>query len=161
MRKDIASLRKAEEKLRKEFEKKFNKKDKSAPKTEVEKPTLQEGTFDLRKFLTENKMTRNSRMLKENADIQQAFSEAGLTGIVTVLFQSDSSMGEPDITAMPAERALRLVAKKAANAESVIVVQANEITQGEQIGDYEEEIEGLTCKLIVEILDKGVYEIWQ
>jgi hypothetical protein len=26
---------------------------------------LQEGTFDLRKFLTENKMTRNSRMLSE------------------------------------------------------------------------------------------------
>ena len=81
--------------------------------------------------------------------------------MVTVLFQSDSSMGEPNITAMPAERALKLVASKAANAESVIVVQANEITQGEQIGDYEEKTEGLTCKLIVEILDKGAYEIWQ
>ena len=57
MRKDIASLRKAEEKLRKEFEKKFNKKDKSAaaPKAEAEKPTLQEGFFDLRKFLAENR----------------------------------------------------------------------------------------------------------
>lgn len=57
MRKDILALRKAEEKLRKEFDKKFNKKDKpaAAPKAEAEKPTLQEGTFDLRKFLAENR----------------------------------------------------------------------------------------------------------
>jgi hypothetical protein len=70
MRKDIAALRKGEEKLRKEFDKKFNKKEKSAaPKeekeVEVEKPTLQEGTFDLRKFLVENKMTRNSNLAQE------------------------------------------------------------------------------------------------
>ena len=159
---DAAKLEKAAEKLKAAFDKKFNKKEKPAAAPKAEKvEALQEGFFDLRKFLAENKLTAGSRMLNENADIQQAFSEAGLTGMVTVLFQSDSSMGEPDITAMPAERALRLVASKAANAESVIVVQANEITQGEQIGDYEEETEGLTCKLIVEILDKGVYEIWQ
>ena len=67
MRKDIAALRKAEEKLRKEFEKKFNKKEKpaAAPKKEKEPVALAEGTFDLRKFLTENKITRNSRMLNE------------------------------------------------------------------------------------------------
>ena len=152
MKKDIMTLRKGIEKMEKLGEKKFTKKETKAE--------LKEG-FDLRNFLVENKLTRNSRMLNENADIQQAFSEAGLTGMVTVLFQSDSNIGEPDIKTMPAERALRLVASKAANAESVIVVQANEITQGEQIGDYEEETEGLTCKLIVEILDKGVYEIWQ
>ena len=159
---DAAKLEKAAEKLKAAFDKKFNKKEKPAAAPKAEKvEALQEGFFDLRKFLIENKLTAGSRMLNENADIQQAFSEAGLTGMVTVLFQSDSSMGEPNIAAMPAERALKLVAKKAANAESVIVVQANEITQGEQIGDYEEETEGLTCKLIVEILDEGAYEIWQ
>ena len=74
MRKDIAALRKAEEKLRKEFDRKFNKKGKATPapkaETETEKPTLQETAmekqFDLRKFLTENKMTTNSRIIKEN-----------------------------------------------------------------------------------------------
>jgi len=55
MRKDIAALRKAEEKLRKEFDKKFNKKGKSTePKEEKEEPILAEG-FDLRKFLIENR----------------------------------------------------------------------------------------------------------
>ena len=63
MRKDIAALRKAEEKLRKEFEKKFTGKEKKeAPKkvekeaaTEAASEALQEGTFDLRKFLAENR----------------------------------------------------------------------------------------------------------
>lgn len=66
MRKDIAALRKAEEKLRKEFDKKFTGKEKKetpAKKEAVE--ALQEGTFDLRKFLTENKLTAGSRLLKE------------------------------------------------------------------------------------------------
>lgn len=86
MRKDIAALRKAEEKLRKEFDRKFNKKGKAAaaPKaeTETEKPTLQETTmekqFDLRKFLTENKMTTNSRMLSEEI-------ETGMTEIIVIV----------------------------------------------------------------------------
>jgi len=73
MRKDIAALRKAEEKLRKEFEKKFTGKEKKeAPKkaekeaaTEAASEALQEGTFDLRKFLIENKLTKDSRILKE------------------------------------------------------------------------------------------------
>ena len=122
--------------------------------------------FDLRQFLTENKLTKNAKLLKEEInsnveDIAGAFHEAGLTGMVTVLFQSDSSMGEPDIYTMPAERAMKSIIRKAANAESVIVVQGSEITKGEQIGDYEEETEGLECKVIVEILDKGVYEIYQ
>jgi hypothetical protein len=73
MRKDIAALRKAEEKLRKEFEKKFTGKEKKeAPKKEKEVVALQENkntntmeNFDLKKFLTENKLTANSRMLNE------------------------------------------------------------------------------------------------
>ena len=56
MRKDIAALRKAEEKLRKEFDKKFSGKEKAEPAPKAEKAeALQEGTFDLRKFLAENR----------------------------------------------------------------------------------------------------------
>ena len=63
---DAAKLEKAAEKLKSAFDKKFNKKEKSAAAPKAEKvEALQEGTFDLRKFLTENKMTRNSRMLSE------------------------------------------------------------------------------------------------
>ena len=66
MRKDIAALRKAEEKLRKEFEKKFTGKEKKeTPKKDKEVVALQEGTFDLRKFLAENKLTAGSRILNE------------------------------------------------------------------------------------------------
>ena len=55
MRKDIAALRKAEEKLRKEFDKKFaGKEKKETPAKEKATEALQEG-FDLRKFLAENR----------------------------------------------------------------------------------------------------------
>jgi len=55
MRKDIAALRKAEEKLRKEFDKKFaGKEKKGTPAKEKATEALQEG-FDLRKFLAENR----------------------------------------------------------------------------------------------------------
>jgi hypothetical protein len=72
MRKDIAALRKAEEKLRKEFEKKFaGKEKKETPAKEKATQALQENRntmekqFDLKKFLTENKLTTNSRMVSE------------------------------------------------------------------------------------------------
>lgn len=74
--KDAAALEKAAEKLKAAFDKKFNKKEKAAaPKAEkeIEKPTLQENTmkntFDLKKFLVENKMTTNSRLIAENSDM--------------------------------------------------------------------------------------------
>ena len=55
MRKDISALRKAEEKLRKEFDKKFaGKEKKETPAKEKATQALQEG-FDLRKFLAENR----------------------------------------------------------------------------------------------------------
>ena len=56
MKKDIMTLRKGMEKLEKLGEKKFAKKETKAE--------LKEG-FDLRKFLVENKLTRDSRMLSE------------------------------------------------------------------------------------------------
>jgi hypothetical protein len=70
MKKDIMTLRKHAEKLEKEYDKKFAKKDKpaSAPKTEkveaLQETTMK--TFDLKKFLTENKLTTNSRMVNED-----------------------------------------------------------------------------------------------
>jgi len=71
--KDAAALEKAAEKLKAAFDKKFNKKEKAAaPKAEAEKSTLQENTventFDLKKFLTENKLTANSRLVNENVN---------------------------------------------------------------------------------------------
>ena len=62
MKKDIMTLRKGMEKLEKLGEKKFTKKETKAE--------LKEG-FDLRKFLVENKLTSNSKMLNED--------EAGMT----------------------------------------------------------------------------------
>jgi hypothetical protein len=56
MKKDIMALRKGIEKMEKLGEKKFTKKETKAD--------LKEG-FDLRKFLVENKLTANSKMLKE------------------------------------------------------------------------------------------------
>ena len=63
---DAAKLEKAAEKLKSAFDKKFNKKEKPASAPKAEKvEALQEGTFDLRKFLTENKLTTNSRLIEE------------------------------------------------------------------------------------------------
>lgn len=73
MKKDIMTLRKGIEKMEKLGEKKFTKKETKEMKTEAKIEN-----FDLKKFLTENKLTRNSRMLKENVNIEQAFTQAGI-----------------------------------------------------------------------------------
>jgi hypothetical protein len=65
MKKDIMTLRKQAEKLEKEYDKKFAKKQ---DKKETVKESKMEN-FDLKKFLVENKITTNSRMLKENSDM--------------------------------------------------------------------------------------------
>lgn len=86
MRKDIAALRKAEEKLRKEFDKKFSGKEKKeTPVKEKATEALQENkntmeNFDLKKFLAENKLTTNSRMLSENEEqVDELFGFGGPT----------------------------------------------------------------------------------
>jgi hypothetical protein len=66
MKKDIMSLRKGIEKMEKLGEKKFTKKETKAE--------LKEG-FDLRKFLVENKLTTNSRILNENFNDQTSAIE--------------------------------------------------------------------------------------
>ena len=81
---DAAKLEKAAEKLKAAFDKKFNKKTKSAsaPKAEKEETpvALAEG-FDLKKFLVENKLTSNSRMLSENEEqVDELFGFGGNKG---------------------------------------------------------------------------------
>jgi hypothetical protein len=72
---DAAKLEKAAEKLKAAFDKKFNKKEKPASAPKAEKvEALQETTmenFDLKKFLAENKLTTNSRMVSENGTYTQ------------------------------------------------------------------------------------------
>lgn len=119
--------------------------------------------FDLRKFLTENKLTKNAKLIKEELnsnveDIAGAFHEVGLTGTVTLLFHSEHGMGEPEIEVLSAEQALQLILREAGNAEDVIVAQGDEI---DQQGEYEEQTAGLECKLEVAILDHGTYEVYQ
>jgi hypothetical protein len=66
--KDITAIDKAVTKLEAAFDKKFNKKEKSASAPKAEKvEALQEG-FDLRNFLVENKLTTNSRNIEESAE---------------------------------------------------------------------------------------------
>lgn len=60
MKKDIMTLRKGIEKMEKLGEKKFTKKE---TKAELKETKME--NFDLKKFLIENKLTRNSRMLSE------------------------------------------------------------------------------------------------
>ena len=68
MKKDIMTLRKQAEKLEKEYDKKFGEK-RSKKETQTENKQTMKSTFDLKKFLTENKLTTNSKMIKENADM--------------------------------------------------------------------------------------------
>jgi hypothetical protein len=63
MKKDIMTLRKQAEKLEKEYDKKFGEK-KSKKETQTENKQTMEN-FNLKKFLTENKLTTNSRMINE------------------------------------------------------------------------------------------------
>jgi hypothetical protein len=60
MKKDIMSLRKGIEKMEKLGEKKFTKKETKDSKSAE---SLAEGNFDLRKFLVENKLTRDSQII--------------------------------------------------------------------------------------------------
>lgn len=71
MKKDIMTLRKGVDKLEKEYDKKFGEK-KSKKETQTENKQTMKSTFDLKKFLTENKLTTNSRLLKEESwpDVQ-------------------------------------------------------------------------------------------
>jgi hypothetical protein len=77
MKKDIMTLRKQAEKLEKEYDKKFAKKE---GKKETVKESKMEN-FDLKKFLVENKLTTNSKMLKENINISAETRQEIANGI--------------------------------------------------------------------------------
>lgn len=96
---DAAKLEKAAEKLKAAFDKKFNKKEKAATAPKKEKvEALQEGTFNLRKFLVENKLTAGSRMLNENTEISpEVESEIRRTIEISIpedIEQTSDHMGE-------------------------------------------------------------------
>ena len=100
MKKDIMTLRKGVEKLEKEYEKKFAKKEKKQIKT---KSNIMENNFNLKKFLVENKLTTNSRVLKEDMGVSPATEEfikaaemgEGIADFLKKLFQEyDSFYGE-------------------------------------------------------------------
>ena len=114
--------------------------------------------FNLRQFLTENNLTKNAQLLNENVDIAQAFSQAGITGEVTVAFHSEHGMSEPEFEVMDAQDALAMIAREAEGAEDVIIAQGAEI---DQQGDLDPQTQGLECKLEVAILDHGTYEVYQ
>ena len=86
MKKDILTLHKGVAKIEKEYDRKFNKKTKTPePKAEKQEVALAENkntntntmeNFDLKKFLTENKLTANSRVLKENLDLEDPTAES-------------------------------------------------------------------------------------
>lgn len=117
--------------------------------------------FNLRAFLTENKLTKNAKLLNENVDIAQAFSQAGITGEVTVAFHSSHGMSdEPEFQVMNAQDALAMITSQALldDEEDVLIAQGDEI---DQQGDFDPETQGLECKLEVAILDYGTYEVYQ
>ena len=100
MKKDIMTLRKGVEKLEKEYEKKFAKKEKKQIKT---KSNIMENNFNLKKFLVENKLTTNSRVLNEDMGISPSTEEfikaaemgEGIADFLKKLFQEyDSFYGE-------------------------------------------------------------------
>lgn len=168
MRKDIAALRKAEEKLRKDFDKKFNKEKKEAPKKEKEEVTLAEGNFDLRKFLTENKLTASSRMLKEYIEsdpetITQAFSQAGVDLSAPTEVEAYYGHDGEDLKFVTGQEALAYLEDFRTEAENE---DPNFNTEAGITFDYGENIADLyegdgTPKLAVNFGDSAMYIIAQ
>ena len=116
--------------------------------------------FDLRQFLTENKLTKNAKLLAENTDISQTFSNEEITGEVTVA--TIPSLGEdPKFEVMDAKKALAMIKNEAEGAEKVTVYPGSKI---DRQGDYNKETKELKGKLGVMIFSKSgnkAYEIYQ
>ena len=117
--------------------------------------------FNLRSFLTENKLTKNTQLLKELdlADVPEAIDLPGVTGQVTVVFYSEHGMSEPEIEVMSVEEALALIRDDAAGDETEdVIINTSDI---DQQGDFHPETKGLTCVLEVAILNHGTYEVYE
>jgi hypothetical protein len=121
--------------------------------------------FDLKKFLVENKLTTNSRLLKEvekeNIDLEQAFHDAKINWSeeVVVVYESANAMGEPEIFYIRPDDILADLQNSIEESGDAIV--SSNTDKSDSIGRGEDQTEGLTFKLVVEILDDGLYEIWQ
>lgn len=75
MRRTTKKLRSMQDKLTKEYNKKFSDK-KEKPVTESKTNTQMSDNFDLKKFLVENKLTRTSVLMKEQEEEQELISSA-------------------------------------------------------------------------------------
>jgi len=117
--------------------------------------------FNLRTFLTENKLTKNAQLISELdlTNAPQAIELPGVTGQVTVVFYSEHGMGEAEIEVMSVEKALALIRDDVAGAETGHAeINTSDI---DQQGDLNPETEGLTCVLEVAIEDHGTYEVYK
>jgi hypothetical protein len=119
--------------------------------------------FDLKKFLVENNLTPNSRLLKEeeDVDLEQAFHDAKINWgeEVAVVYLSDSGNGEPEIFYTRPDDLLADLQDSLDKSGDAIVSSDNDKLGS--LGWGEDQTEGLTYKLEVTILDDGLYEIWQ
>ena len=131
MKKDILTLHKGVAKIEKEYDRKFNKKTKtSEPKEEKESVTLAETkntntmeNFDLKKFLVENKLTTNSKVLKEYIEsdpetIAEAFSQAGVDLSAPTTVESEYGHSGETESFATGQEALSYLENKRAEAEA-------------------------------------------
>jgi len=129
--------------------------------------------FNLRAFLSENKLTKNAQLLKEQESqhtpeeelyykIVEQLDIAGLTGEVTVALHSTHGMPKPEFQVMNADDAAWMIAEAVVEAEAdvddILFAQGDEI---DQQGELDPETEGLECGLEIAIVDVGTYEIYQ
>jgi len=128
--------------------------------------------FNLRAFLSENKLTKNAKLLKEEEsqhtpeeklyyEIVEQLDIAGLTGKVTVALHSTHGMPKPEFQVMNADDAAWMIAEavvKAKAVDDILFAQGDEI---DQQGELDPETEGLECRLEIAIVDVGKYEIYQ
>ena len=142
--------------------------------------------FDLKKFLVENKLTTNSRILKEDYEgetVEQAFIKAGidvskpitaicsetrikLPGLDTTTVPIITMLGGKFLTILEQERSRRLEADPDYDwYDEVLYNFSDDIHPGtgELMGEdelFEEWTKGLICKLEVYFGD-FMFEIWQ
>ena len=119
--------------------------------------------FDLKKFLVENKLTPNSRLLKEeeDVDLEQAFHDAKINWgeEVAVVYAPVSGNGATELFfSRPDDLLADLEASIEENGDVIVASDTDEV---DSLGWGEDQLEGFTYKLEVEILDDGLYEIWQ
>lgn len=119
--------------------------------------------FNLKKFLVENKLTTNSKLLKEETqvDLEQAFIKAGISWSeeVAVVYASQSGNGATELFYIRPDDLLTDL--EASIEENGDVIVASDTDKVDSLGWGEDQLEGFTYRLEVEIVNDGLYEIWQ